>query len=301
MKVQIQKLFITIGLVFLCSMVITSCDNDENEGRKVTDYQECIMTVASKKLPGVVTSYGNSVYGAIYAVKKENSSEWEELAGINKFDYVEGYEYRIRVGETHYLDYDMGEPAWTEYELIEVLSKERKDSENLPPHFIPEWYFEQNCSYIEPEFEYAVDADKKEEIENDLKSDAVYKFNGNRYYMTDTYSNGDWFLLDQNMKTLEQGIVISRSVNDWPQAYKRLMPDDKYSSGLLRHYDFVKGSKPNDIVMEYDVLILKSDAQRIIDMWLFKDLTESYQTKFPDAGVRAVAIRYEIRQNNIKK
>lgn len=73
------------------------------------------------------------------------------------------------------------------------------------------------------------------------------------------------------------------------------MPDDKYSSGLLRHYDFVKGRKTDEIVMEYDVLILKSDAQRIIGMWLFKDLTEFYQTKFPDAGVRAVAIRYEIR------
>ena len=28
----------------------------------------------------------------------------------------------------------MGDPAWTEYELLKVISKERKVSENLPPH-----------------------------------------------------------------------------------------------------------------------------------------------------------------------
>ena len=34
----------------------------------------------------------------------------------------------------------MGEPAWTEYKLLEVLSKERKDSKDLPVDFIPDWY-----------------------------------------------------------------------------------------------------------------------------------------------------------------
>ena len=63
----------------------------------------------------------------------------------------------------------MGDPAWTEYELLEVISKEHKNSENLPPHFIPDWYFEQYCPYINPEFAYAIDADKKRTLRTTLK------------------------------------------------------------------------------------------------------------------------------------
>ena len=42
----------------------------------------------------------------------------------------------------------MGEPAWTEYELLEVLSKECKESEDLPEDFIPDW-FENDKNLIE--------------------------------------------------------------------------------------------------------------------------------------------------------
>lgn len=94
------------------------------------------------KLPGVLTSSGNNILADVYAVKDENSTEWEAHGEIAKFEYEEGYEYQIRISETSYLDYRMGDPAWTEYELLEVISKEHKNSENLPPHFIPNWYFE---------------------------------------------------------------------------------------------------------------------------------------------------------------
>lgn len=93
------------------------------------------------------------------------------------------------------MDYNMGDPAWTEYKLLEVISKERKNSENLPPHFIPDWYFEQRCPYINPEFAYAIEADKKEDIENDLNTDATYKFGGLRYYICFTGIR-KWFLLE---------------------------------------------------------------------------------------------------------
>ena len=44
------------------------------------------------------------------------------------------YEYKIKISETTFLDYSMGEPAWTEYELLETISKEKKVSEDLPLH-----------------------------------------------------------------------------------------------------------------------------------------------------------------------
>ena len=134
--------------VLLVVMGLPSClaDNDmESEGgRKITGYQEYILTVASVKLPGVLTSCGGNILTDVFAVRRDSSSEWEAMGGIAGFEYEEGYEYRIRISETNYLDYKMGDPAWTEHKLIEVESKERKDTQGLPPNFIPVWYQEPN-------------------------------------------------------------------------------------------------------------------------------------------------------------
>lgn len=129
-----------ILLAFLCSLAIVGCDDDESQGRKITDYKEYTLTIASKMLPGVVTSCGNSTLTDVYAVKNESQAQWQPLGYIAKFDYEPGYEYQIRIRATSYLDQNMGEPAWTEYELLEVLSKERKESEDLPEDFIPDWF-----------------------------------------------------------------------------------------------------------------------------------------------------------------
>ena len=69
-----------ILMAFLCSIAIVGCDDDENQGRKITDYKEYTLTIASKMLPGVVTSCGNSTLTNVYAVKNESQSEWQPLA-----------------------------------------------------------------------------------------------------------------------------------------------------------------------------------------------------------------------------
>ena len=156
--------YFTILLVAILTMAgLTACNDDDEEGRKITGYKEYTLTVASVKLTGVLTSSGSNVLADVYAVKNEQSTDWEAHGSIGKFEYEEGYEYQIRISETSYLDYNMGDPVCTEYELLEVISKERKDSENLPPHFIPDWYFEQRCPYINPEFAYAIEADQKDD------------------------------------------------------------------------------------------------------------------------------------------
>lgn len=132
--------FLTTILAFVI-FAITSCSNDDDlGGRKVTDYKEYTLTVASKKLQGVVVSCGNPYRADVYAVKDEAQQEWQPLADISKFDYEPGYEYQIRISKTSYLDYRMGDPSWTVYELLEILSKEHKDSDNLPADFIPDWF-----------------------------------------------------------------------------------------------------------------------------------------------------------------
>ena len=48
--------YFTILLVAILAMIgVTSCNDDDEEGRKVTDYKEYTLTVASVKLPGVLT------------------------------------------------------------------------------------------------------------------------------------------------------------------------------------------------------------------------------------------------------
>ena len=128
MKTKNPIFLLIVALLTL--VTFTSCNKDD-DGRKITDSQELTVTVASTKLPGVVTSCGNNTMTDVYAVKTENSNEWEALGSIGNFDYEEGNEYQLRISKTSYLDHEMGEPAWTEYELLEILSKERKEYENL--------------------------------------------------------------------------------------------------------------------------------------------------------------------------
>ncbi len=295
-----KKDFLVMLLMAFFTMVgLTSCNDDDEEGRKVTGYKEYTLTVASVKLPGVLTSSGKYVLSDVYAVKNEQSTDWEAHGSIGKFEYEEGSEYQIRISETNYLDYSMGDPAWIEYELLEVISKKRKDSENLPPHFIPDWYFEQHCPYIDPEFAYAIDADKKEDIENDLKTDATYKFGGLRYYITFTGIH-KWFLLDADMHTIDKGTLITRNkdITEFPDTYKLLPPE----SNVFGHgeFYFVKGDDIEDSVMQYDAFISAQNRSRDlapqnVDIWLYKDLTAYYQSKYPEANVMAVVIRYVLK------
>ena len=287
-------------LVAILTMTwLAACSDNNEEGRKVTNYKEYTLMVASAKLPGVLTSSDNNVLTDVYAVKNEQSTDWEAHGSIGKFEYEEGYEYQIRISETNYLDYRMGDPAWTEYELLEVISKEHKNSENLPPHFIPDWYFEQRCPYINPEFAYAIEADQKDEIENDLKTDATYKFGGLRCYIAFTGTR-KWFLLDVDMHIVNQGFLISRGKDptEFPESYKLLPPESKVAG--YGEFNFVTGDDMEDSIMQYDVFISAQNRSRDVapqnvDIWLYKDLTAYYQNKYPEANVKAVVIRYMVK------
>lgn len=128
-------------LLLLIVAIFASCNKETQDEAKIVGYKEYTMTVASEKLQGVI-GVGIYVLGDVYAVKKETSTKWEPFVCIHGFEYENSYEYVIKISETNYLDYRRGDPAWSEYKLIEVISKEKKDSEGLPIHFIPDWYTE---------------------------------------------------------------------------------------------------------------------------------------------------------------
>lgn len=284
--------------LFLCIISIISCGNDENEGRRVTDYREYILTVASAKIPGVVTSCGNINQMDVYAVMKEPSTEWEAFESIGGFEYESGYEYRIRISKTNYLDYSMGEPQWTEYDLLEVISKEEKTSKNLPYNLIPNWYYENYCTFINPEYQYGIDAEQKEIIENDIKSNSALSFGGLHYYITPGGKN--WFLLDNGMKTIAQGYLKKINIDNYtelPESYK-ILPLKGNMLGCMQ-CDFIKDVDSEESVMKYDVFFSTTNSttksfDRPVFPWLYKDLTAYYQNKFPEAGVKAVVIRYTL-------
>lgn len=194
----------------------------------------------------------------------------------------------------------MGDPAWTEYRLIDVISKESRDSEGLPLNFIPSWYF-QHGVYIDPDFVYAIDADDTDGIDYDLKNDKAYGFGDCRYYLCSGCSGERWFKLDSDMKTKEQGVIVwnSKDSSRFPESYKDVMPQD-YQMVAYGQLDFITGSSLIEPVMCYDVLIsrqfpTKSNDGEKYKLWLFKDLTAYYQSKFPEENVKAVAIRYTMK------
>ena len=82
-----------ILMLFLCTLNLTGCNNEDEEGRQITDYKEYLLTVASQQIPGVGWSDGFNYLTDVYAVKKEQSAEWESLSSIKGFEYEEGYEY----------------------------------------------------------------------------------------------------------------------------------------------------------------------------------------------------------------
>lgn len=59
--------------LLLCSFSFIGCSNDDEEGRKVINYKELELTVASKKVPGVIME-GYNVVSELYAVKKNRQT-----------------------------------------------------------------------------------------------------------------------------------------------------------------------------------------------------------------------------------
>lgn len=170
-----QNLLITEHLwgvltLILCACCFISCSNKEEEGRKVTDYKELVLTIASKKVPGMVWHSGTNYVTEVYAVKKGETEEWITYGSIAGFEYEKGYEYKIKVSETTYQDYAMGDPTWTERNLLEVISKVKKDSEDLPIHLVPDTYYKRIPF---TQYRYVVEAENKSLIEDDLKMNTL--------------------------------------------------------------------------------------------------------------------------------
>lgn len=285
--------------LFLCTCSIIGCsdDEEEEEGRKITGYTERILTVASKRLPGVFYE-GHSLLSEVYVVKENPNDEWSAYYDIAGFDYKPGYEYTIKVGETTYLDHSMGDPAWTERNLLEVIAKEQKESEGLPLHLIPDTYYD---NIPLPDYRHLVEAANAELIEKDVKDHALLPLDY-RYRMYRGKSGMlKWIgILDDNRVFGPFMIkTVSKKPGEMPESYKKMPPEGRIvGQGEWTFLDDMGNATdyPSfDVFIGYDTQT-KSAPPSPNTCYFYKDLTRHYQEKYPDAGVKTVVVAYTFHQ-----
>ena len=282
-----KRKFLSYLLVLMTCLSVSSClDDDENE-RKIINQQEYELTIASKLVPGTVYGgCGNTYVSDVYAGKKGESNEWSAFGNIADFKYELGNEYRIQVEETTYEDHLMGEPVWTESRLQKILSKEAKNSVDVPEHLLPQQYYE-NEAFV-PEYRFAVEAEQKELIEKDLKETPPFMVGANVIVYGEGLSR--WIALDKKGKMLGNGILKHVNVGSpsVPDSYK-LLP--LKSIQAYQHWTFMDDN--DNVIVAYDTFISTESISRMPapvskTPWLYKDITDIYKAKFPDAGVKTV-------------
>ncbi|WP_299229592.1 DUF4377 domain-containing protein [uncultured Bacteroides sp.] len=286
-----------ILVLVICTSIFISCQKEE--GRKITGYEEYTITVASKKVPGLLFASGDNHISEVYAVMKEHSAKWEQLGNIQGFEYEPGYEYTMRISETSYLDRSMGDPAWTEYELLKLISKEEKTSDEVPDNFIPDWFYTEYCSSIGTDFRYYIDAENKDIIEEDLNSNPIITFGGLNCYMDNNWTR--WLLVNEKKEIDMLGYIkkVNKEGINFPESYNNLKPKGTIVGTM--EWTFIIGNDPEneDNAIKYDVFICnpsknKSAGPTSVPSF-YKDFTHYYQEKYPEAGVRAVAINHNLK------
>lgn len=286
---------IGILILFLCIFGFIGCDNKDEEGEKVTDYKEYALTIASKKIPGVCWSDGFNYLSDVYAVKKENAQEWESLGFIDGFEFEKGYEYKIKISETSYLNHDMEQHAWTEYSLLEIISKDKKDSDGVPLHFIPEWYYKDN--FI-PEYKYVVEANNKELIEEDLRTNTIIPLDYHYLLYRSDNKLMTWIAIKDDTNMLNPIFIksMNKKTEEFPDSYTILPPKGNIVGFMEWTFLDEYGNETNypsfDVFLGYAAKSRSDQTFNIV--YLYKDLTELYKNKYPKAGVKTVVVSYAI-------
>lgn len=286
-----------ILMLFLFTFTFISCDKEDEEGVKVTDYQEYELTVASKKILGMIFSEGKNYFRKVYAVKKNNAQDWESFSFIQDFNYEEGYEYHIKISKTTYLDYRKGDPSWTEYKLLEVISKEKYDSEGLPDNFLSSDY---NCLNVE--FRYVIEADEKDEVEKRLKNNSPL-FMCKQFVFNKEFTEFAMLNEDSEYLVLADGKLI-RETNDnenFPDSYKLIPLEGQVAATEQWTFicDFITYKAA--LTMDAFIVDLSESTDNSGDMrsqiWLYQDMTQYAQEAFPEAGVKTVVVSYTVGLN----
>jgi hypothetical protein len=129
-----------------------------------------------------------------------------------------------------------------------------------------------------------IDADRKEAIEDDLNKNALLAV-GDRIIAND----GTWTFLDANKAEIARGTFSDEGeITRWNPAFNFLPIDDQIYT--MRKFVF---ERDNGDRWEYDAYVVRDSFTRLNLRFdhtrFYEDLTEYYQTQYPEAGVRSVA------------
>lgn len=123
-------------LLVISSFFLTNCDKDETgtirhltiaSVKPVATEKTCTQDFAGTPIPPIY----------IYKEKNDDWELWYAYNPILGFDYQEGVEYVIRVRQ-YPADNPVADANNTIYQLDRIVSKESKESENIPDYYITE-------------------------------------------------------------------------------------------------------------------------------------------------------------------
>lgn len=121
---KIKLLLYPFAFTFL-TLAMMACDNDDDKDHH---NKEMILTVASETF----LFDGNEGFTPYWA-KVEGESEWQNFDGIKDFTHEEGYECVLKIWREKWHDGEIMDAGIYRYKLLQILSKEKKDTENFPP------------------------------------------------------------------------------------------------------------------------------------------------------------------------
>ena len=123
-------------------------------------------------------------------------------------------------------------------------------------------------------------------------------FNGLHCYIDNSWTR--WFLVNEKKEIGMLGFIkkVNKDSADIPESYKNLKPEGTITGTM--EWTFIIGKNPEneENAIKYDVFICypsksKSAGPKPVP-YFYKDFTQYYQEKYPEAGVRTVAVRYSI-------
>ena len=109
-----------ILLSVLCIFSILSC-------QKGDILEDVTLTIAAEK-----PLYDGGIFYSPYFAKTENWENWEFFSGIEGFNPEDGFQYVIRVSKEQWHNGEIQDASIYRYVLLEIISKTKKYSENLP-------------------------------------------------------------------------------------------------------------------------------------------------------------------------
>lgn len=268
------KEILGILFLFLFTFSFVSCNNDDEEEAEVG--QIVVMSVSSKL---VWIESKSSPYEQDQRMECIIEGADEKLYldknEIEGFKYISGYEHRLKVRITS-LDNPSTDVSKQKYELIEILSQNKV------------------VGHSEIQLKYAIDADQKSAIEDDLLKISS-EFVGS-YYVID---GSTWSLIDENDVPIIKGGQLQNLPfeTELPESYKLLPPDEQIATYRKMIFTYMIGSE--QMIRPYDAIITLMPGGRdsYYRLWLYEDLTDNYKRKFPDAGVRGVVRAQRLSYN----